>query len=89
MAKIISMRTLLVVASIKNWNLSQMDVSNAFLHGDLQEEIYMSPPPSMLPNEDSRVCRLKKSLYGFKQANRNWYQKLTEALLNFGYTQSH
>lgn len=66
-----------------------IDVSNAFLHGDSSENIYKSPLPSMLPSGDSRVCKLKKSLYGFKQVNRNWYQKLTNSLVNFGHTQSH
>lgn len=66
-----------------------MDVSNAFLHGDLSEEIYMSPPPGMLSTDDSRVYKLKKSLYGLKQANRNWYEKLTSALTKFEYKQSH
>lgn len=43
----------------------------------------------MLPSNDKRVCKLKKSLYGLKQANKNWYKKLTNALVSFGYTQSH
>jgi len=65
-AKIVTVRTLLAIASIKEWFLYQMDVSNAFLHGDLNEEIYMSPPPGMLPPNDSRVCKLQKSIYGLK-----------------------
>jgi len=47
------------------------------------------PPPDMLLLDDSRVCKLQKSLYGLKQANHIWYQKLTNALLEFGYTQSN
>lgn len=65
-----------------------MDVSNAFSHGDLDEEIYMTLPPDMLLANDQRVWRLRKSLYGLKKANKNWYQKITTSLQTFGYTQS-
>lgn len=66
-----------------------MDLSNVFLHDDIQEDIYMSPPQGMLPSYDKRVCKLKKFFNCLKQTNRNQYQKFTIALVNFGYTQSH
>ena len=74
-AKLTSVKLLLSLAAAKGWSLTQMDVSNAFLHGDLDEEIYMSlpqgytPAPSVIlpPNP---VCKLRKSLYGLKQASR-------------------
>lgn len=66
-----------------------MDVSNAFLHSDLAEDIFMSLPLGMMPPGDNRVCELKKSLYGLIQANRDQYHKLTSALINCSYSQSH
>eukprot|EP00253_Pinus_taeda_P031385 PITA_31385 len=56
-----------VVASFK-WEVHQMDVKSAFLHGDLLEEIYMEQPPGFIKTYSSLVCRLKKSLYGLKKA---------------------
>ena len=53
-----------------------MDVKTAFLHGDLEEEIYMKQPEGfMVKGKKELVCRLKKSLYGLKQSPRMWYQK--------------
>jgi len=64
-AKMTIIRTLIVVASIRQWHISQLDVKNAFLNRDLQEEVYIVPPPGIL--HDSRyVCKLKKALYGLK-----------------------
>nr|KYP53970.1 Retrovirus-related Pol polyprotein from transposon TNT 1-94 [Cajanus cajan] len=65
-----------------------MDVSNAFLHGDLQEEFYMEVPPGYVTPKKGMVCRLQKSLYGLQQASRNWYAKLSKALLRYGFFQS-
>ena len=93
-----TVRSLLTVASIHGWHLHQMDVKNAFLHGDLREHVYMKLPPGyeglghrlQVPGEgkfpsqksnknSSHVCKLKKALYGFKQAPRQWFSELNNA----------
>lgn len=87
-AKMASVRVFLSVAVIRGWELHQMDVHNAFLHGDLDEEVYMRPPPGLADVPPGYVCRLRKSLYGLKQAPRNWFAKLSSALRAFGFCQS-
>ncbi|KAJ4808040.1 Retroelement pol polyprotein-like [Rhynchospora pubera] len=87
-AKMVSVRTFLAVASIKGWELHQMDVHNAFLHGDLHEEVYMRLPPGFASSQPGKVCRLRKSIYGLRQAPRMWFSKLTKALEAYGFTQS-
>ncbi|CAJ2661961.1 unnamed protein product [Trifolium pratense] len=87
-AKLTTVRMLLAIASIKGWFLHQLDVNNAFLHGDLQENIYMKIPDGVQCNKPNQVCKLLKSLYGLKQASRKWYEKLTSLLVREGYKQS-
>lgn len=65
-AKLTRVRTLLAIAVAKSWTLHQLDVHNAFLHGDLDEVVYMALPPGYLPSNDGRVCRLHKSIYSLK-----------------------
>jgi hypothetical protein len=87
-AKLTIVRILLALASTQHWNLHQLDVNNAFLHGDLQENVYMSVPDGV-DSAPNTVFKLQKSLYGLKQASRKWYEKLTSLLLSEGYTQSN
>ncbi|KAL0334047.1 UNVERIFIED_CONTAM: Retrovirus-related Pol polyprotein from transposon RE1 [Sesamum angustifolium] len=64
------------------------DVNNAFLHGHLDEEVYMVPPEGYDKAHGGLVCRLKRSLYGLKQASRQWNIELTSKLESYGFTQS-
>ena len=88
-AKITTIRAFLAIAVLKNWELHQMDVDNAFLHGDLDEEVHMKLPPGFESSDPSLVCRLRKSLYGLKQAPRCWFSKLVAALKGYDFLQSY
>ncbi|RVW33033.1 Retrovirus-related Pol polyprotein from transposon TNT 1-94 [Vitis vinifera] len=71
-----SIRVLLAMVSVFNLELDQLDVKTAFLHGNLEEEIYMRQPEGFVDSEKSdHVCFLKKSLYGLKQSPRQWYKR--------------
>ena len=65
-----------------------MDVKNAFLNGDLSEEVYMQPPPG-LSVESNKVCHLRRALYGLKQTPRAWFAKFSSTISRLGYMTSH
>ncbi|KAM2157970.1 hypothetical protein ACFX1X_041960 [Malus domestica] len=86
-AKLTTVRVLLALAANKDWNLYQMDVKNAFLHGELDREIYMMQPMGFKSEAHPEyVCNLRKALYGLKQAPRAWYGKIAEFLTQSGYS---
>ena len=74
-ARLSSVMTLIAISAARRWPLFQMDVKNAFLNGELSEEVYMKLPPgySQPPGFPNRVCRLRRALYGLKQAPRAWF----------------
>lgn len=86
-AKSVSVKIVPSMADVKGWGLHQMDMNNAFLHGDLNEEVYMSLPQGFRESPNL-VCKLKKSLYGLKQTFRQWFAKFSYTILNFGFVQS-
>ena len=64
-----------------------MDVKNAFLNGELSEEVYMQPPLG-LSIDSNKVCHLRRALYGLKQAPRAWFTKFSSTIFRLGYTAS-
>uniref|UniRef100_A0A2N9J915 CCHC-type domain-containing protein n=1 Tax=Fagus sylvatica TaxID=28930 RepID=A0A2N9J915_FAGSY len=86
-ARITSVRSLLAIAAVHQWPLFQMDVKNAFLNGDLTEEVYMQAPPGYSDCPD-KVCLLRRALYGLKQAPRAWFAKFSSIVHQFGFSSS-
>jgi len=86
-AKMVTVRAFLQQVASLDWEVHQMDVHNAFLHGDLDEEVYIKFPPGFGSDDNRKVCRLRKALYGLKQAPRCWFAKLTTALNDYGFIQ--
>lgn len=99
-AKMTTVRAMLAVTALKNWHVHQLDISNAFLNGELEEVVYMIFPKrytgygsriAMNGKQDEAgnnvqlVCQLKKALYGLLQASRRWHHKLSATLVSMGF----
>jgi len=84
----VTVHCLLALAAAQHWSLHQLNVHNAFLHGDLSEEIYMSLPLGFQRQGENLVCCLNKSLYGLKQASRQWFTKFSTAIQAASFIQS-
>jgi Reverse transcriptase (RNA-dependent DNA polymerase) len=86
--KMSMVRTLVSSTVNGGWKLNQLDVKNAFLHGDLLEEVYIEIPPGFSTNQIiSKVCRLRKSLYGLKQSPRDWFDRFRKTMVDMVYQQ--
>lgn len=93
-AKLSTVRFLIDVAVKKNWSLSQLNISNAFLNGDMDEKIFMKLPHgySDIRGESYppySICRLHKYIYDLKQASRQWYLKLSSTLKGMRFQKCH
>jgi len=89
-AKMASVKLLLCIAVMRHWPLHQLDIKNAFLHGNLEEEVYMEQPHGFVAHGESSnmVCRLHKSFYGIKQSPRAWFDRFSTVVQQFGMMRS-
>ena len=84
-----SLRIIMALVAHYDLELHQMDVKTAFLNGNLEEEIYMDQPEGFsVKGKEHMVCKLKKSIYGLKQASRQWYLKFNDTITSFGFQEN-
>jgi hypothetical protein len=84
-----SIRVLLAMVALYDLELEQLDVKTAFLHGELEETIYMHQPEGFIvEGKEDHVCQLRRSLYGLKQSPRQWYKRFDSFMIRHGYTRS-
>jgi hypothetical protein len=82
-----TIRAILTIATHFDWPIQQLDVSNAFLHGSLEEKVFMEQPPGFIDKRfPHHVCHLKKALYGLKQAPCALFNKFSSTLLHIGFS---
>lgn len=87
-AKLNSVRVILSLDANLDWPFYILDIKNVFLNGDLEEEVYMQIPPGLESSSTANmVCRLRKSLYGLRQAPRAWFDRLTRVVKKDGFNQ--
>lgn len=87
-AKLVTIRLFLAIAASHSWPVHQMDINNAYLHGFIDDELYILPPEGYTKATPSQVCKLRKALYGLKQVGHQWNKEFTSKLLSFGFHQS-
>lgn len=81
-----AIRMLFAVAAVRKMLVNHIDIVSAYLNGELKEEVYMRQPPMFIDqNIPNGVCKLKKSIYGLKQAGRDWYRKINQILLDLNF----
>jgi hypothetical protein len=86
-AKVTTFRLMLAMAKVLDLHIHQLDVDSAFLYADLDEDLYMKPPPGM--SIKAGYClKLMRSLYGLKQAPRNWNKQIVDHIVSMGFKQS-
>jgi hypothetical protein len=84
-----TIRLLLSLAVTRGWCIRQIDIQNAFLHGYLSENVYMRQPPGFMDSKyPNYICKLDKALYGLKQAPRAWFSRLSNKLVDLGFSPS-
>ena len=84
-----SIRVLLAMVAWFDLELEQLDVKTTFLHGELEEKIFMHQPEGfVIEGKEDHMCRLKKSLYGLKQSPRQWYLRFDTFMIEHGYSRS-
>ena len=76
-----SIRIILAIAAYHDYEIWQMDVKTAFLNGDLEEDVYMTQPEGFVnPKDAGKVYKLKRSIYGLKQASRSWNKRFNDEI---------
>lgn len=85
--KLQTLRIMLSVAVQRNYHIHQMDVKGAFLHGRIDEEVYLACPKGVKVRE-GYVLKLKKSLYGLRKSPKYWYEHFTETVTKYGFKRS-
>ena len=85
-ARLDSLRLLLAIAAVFDWEVHHVDIKTAYLNGHLNEEIYMDQPRGFeIQWEEKKACQLLKAIYGLKQAGRQWHEHLQRSLTDYGY----
>ena len=86
--KALTIRLVLAIAAARNYNLTSLDIRHAYLQATIDEDLYMRVPPGINSGNNSLVCKLRCSLYGLKQAGREWGLLLTSFLVSWGFVRS-